>query len=142
MDDGLDFEEVSSGWDDDDLAAGAHRRRRWVRATSLVLAVALVLSTVGTVALVLLRRASRVSCDTAALADVDLVGTTLVEARRTLGRGPYRCEGDVAVGLVVTELVVCDRDRPGTIVRTGTLAYDVDGRPYVAVTVCSSAIAA
>lgn len=141
MDDGLDFEEVSSGWDDEDLAGGGRRRRSWVRAVALLLAAVLLLSTVGTGALVLLRRASRVRCDIAALADVELVGTTLVEARRTLARAPYRCEGDIPVALVVTELATCDLDSPGTIVRSGTLAYAADGRPFVAVTVCSSAIA-
>lgn len=142
MDDGLYSEEVSSGWDDEDLAAGARRRRTWVRAVALVLAAVLVLSTAGTVTLVLLQRSRRVSCDTAALAGVDLAGITLAEARRTLARPPYLCEDGVAVALAVTELLACYRDRPGTVVRAGPLAYDADGRPYVAVSVCSSAIAA
>lgn len=139
VEDDLDFE-VASEWGDDDLGHAGRRRRSWVRATAIALAALLFLSTAGTVTLVLVRRAARASCDTAAFAELDFVGTSVADARRTLERAPYRCSGDVTVTVAVTDVRACDRDRPGTIVRQGRLAYDTEGSPYVPVAVCGSAI--
>ncbi|MFN8105098.1 MAG: hypothetical protein U0U69_11605 [Acidimicrobiia bacterium] len=127
-----------SDYYDDDSATGTRRRPSWVRALALALAAVLVLSTVGTVSLVLLRRSARVNCAASVLGELDLIGATVSEARRTLTRAPYRCERDTTIEIAVADLVDCDRDRPGTIVRQDRIDYDPEGKPFVTVAVCGS----
>lgn len=104
----------------------------------MALVALLCLSTIGTVSLVLLRRAAQVKCDSTAIAGLDLVGVSVGEARRMLERGQYRCEHNTTVAVAVADFVACDRDRPGTIVSSSRLEYDADGNPVLEVVVCSS----